>query len=289
MYVTSLPAGLPGSAVAPEAYAYNRPPFHPFGYASTGNDDLAFIRISKNASSSFVTSLNLGDWTHASGLGGHKVYCALREPVARFYSSVTETVLRARIYQDAGYYGDIVIDPADYFEMQTLLSEGRLESFLWYMIETIETRGPFDAHHERQVRFLEDFSGLDLQVTFFDVAEMNTVLAGLLERYKGQKADANRRRDGQTVKPSLGNMRALTAELTRRARTEPFSPRHLLFPADGVAGPVKYGSEAFDARLKSFSGALKRAATPELDAKIAEVYAADMAFYTKVAAHAPAA
>lgn len=264
-------------------YSYQRPPFHPYGYASTGNGDLAFIRISKNASSSFVETLRLDDWTHASRLGPYRPFCAVRDPVDRFYSSVVETTLRARLFQDAGCFGDIVVDPEIYFEMQRLLRAERHGDFLWYVLGAIDASGPFDAHHERQVRFLEGFRPYAGEIAFFDMAKTDAVLADLLKTYPGRRTEANRQRDGKRVRARLGNLRALRAALTRQVRAQPLSPRHLLFPG----GRVRFGSRAFDRGVRAFSHAVRAAGTPALEARIAEVYSEDAALFSQVRGGTP--
>ena len=164
---------------------YQRPPFASYGFANTGNSDLAFIRIPKNASGTFVNSLQIPNYTHASELSYHKIFCALRDPIERFYSSVAETCVRARLYHEVKYYGDIVVDPTIYFRLQTSIRENSIDELLLIILDTIDTLGPFDAHHERQVRFVEDFINDDLNISFFDVKDINRIISDLMTKYKG--------------------------------------------------------------------------------------------------------
>ena len=261
-----------------------RPPFHPFGYASTGNRDLAFIRISKNASSSIVASLGLKGWTHASCLENHAVYCALRDPVARFYSSVVETTLRARLFQDHKYFGDIVVDPEIYFEMQRLLARGDVAAYLWYIIEMIDEVGPFDAHHERQVSFLRDFEAHPHDIAFFNVDDTDVVLAELLKTYSGVQSDANRRKTRRRSRFEFEQVRLKKMRIKQRMFAKPVSPRHLLFNHENGFGPVRHGSRVYNAGSAEFYEQIRAAATPELDRKVARVYGPDMALFERVSA-----
>lgn len=269
---------------------YQRPPFHPYGYAATGSTDLAFIRISKNASSSFVKSFSLGNWTHVSDLTEQKIYCALRDPMARFMSSIVETMMRARLHQDSRYFGDIVIDPAIYLEMQRLLNEERFAAFLDYVIQVIDLNGPFDAHHERQVRFLEDFAPRLSDIAFFDVVHADGVIHALLERYPGVKVDANRLRDGKRMVMQARGIRTAGRKLqtfvTERFLTDQPSPRHLIMPQRPGRRQPRFRSAEFNDRIVAFGDAVRSAVTSETRARIAALYAEDHDIYARVAGKA---
>lgn len=266
---------------------YQRPPFHPYGYAATGDDDMAFIRIPKNGSSSFVKSFSLGNWTHVSALRQHTIYCALRDPVGRFLSSIVETVMRARLYQDGRFFGDIVIDPAIYFEMQRLLCGEQYAGLLDYMIDVIDSHGPLDAHHERQVRFLEDFTPRLKDIAFFDVAQADGVIQGLLVHRPGVQVDANRLRDGKRMvvqgRGFVGVVQSLQTLVRERFFTDRLSPRHLIMPLLPGRRQPRFRSAEFNARMVAFGEAIRLAATPERRARIAALYAEDQDIYARVA------
>jgi hypothetical protein len=262
---------------------YQRPPFHPYGFASTGRDTIAFIRIPKNASSSFVASFELKDWTHVSALEQQQIYCALRDPVERFLSSVVETTMRARLFQDSRYFGDIVIDPAIYFDMQRLLRVEAFPEFLTYMIDVIEHTGPLDAHHERQVRFLEDFECRLNEIAFFDVAQADTVISDLLKQHGGNKVDANRLRDEKRTITYGSRLKTLKQAIKHALFAKSLSPRHLILPSCPGEDPPRFRSEAFNKAIVAFSRSIHAAATEEIRHRIAALYEQDSEIHRHVA------
>ncbi len=264
-------------------HRYHRPPFHPYGFASTGKGSLALIRIPKNASSSFVASFSLNDWTHTSRLTQYEIFCAVRDPVVRFLSSIVETTMRARLFQDDRFFGDIVIDPKIYFDMQHFLRAGKITCFLSYMIDVIEHTGPMDAHHERQVRFLEDFTPHLHKIAFFDVADTDAVIHGLLKRHTGSKVDANRLRDSKRVVSRSARFRALHQELQHRFMTKPLSPRHLILPVQDGENQPRFRSKAFDQAIQDFNQSIQSAATSDIRSRITKLYALDCELHAQVA------
>lgn len=117
---------------------------------------LAFVRISKCGSSTFSTRHKLFYWQDFSR---HQdiflTFCALREPRARFLSSIPETL--CRIYsiqskQTQHRFANVPIFNDIFFFLSEKIKESG--SFVESFIKTIEEFGFFDAHHEPMVRFL---------------------------------------------------------------------------------------------------------------------------------------
>lgn len=156
---------------------------HPYGYAQVGNSDLAFIRISKNASTFIADSLYLKKWERIDRLPDHRFLCALRDPGARFISSVGETISRIGVFSQKG---DVAVDLRILRAVTELCNDfdGDIEGFLLGYVKIIERFGFFDAHHEPQHYFLIDAWELGLEVEFFNVTYADRVLAALASSYK---------------------------------------------------------------------------------------------------------
>lgn len=163
--------------------AVRRTTTHPYGYASVGNSDLAFIRISKNASTFIADSLYLNRWERIDRLPHHRFLCALRDPEERFLSSIGETVGRIGVFSQKA---DVAVDLRIFRAVTELCHDfdGDVAGFLLSYVNIIERFGFFDAHHEPQHYFLIDATEAAVEIEFFNVNDTDRVLAALGHSYK---------------------------------------------------------------------------------------------------------
>ncbi|MFB0612093.1 hypothetical protein [Aurantiacibacter poecillastricola] len=129
---------------------------HPHGYVLARPDRaLGLIRISKNASTESKVRLECEDWLPFHEFGG-PVVAFLREPVARFLSSVPETILRMTDFASAQEWRmDRVVIPDDVHLELLDVAKAPIPTVLERFVELVEYAF-FDAHHEPQHAFLAD-------------------------------------------------------------------------------------------------------------------------------------
>lgn len=166
----------------PAKEAIRRTTTHPYGYASVGNGDLAFIRISKNASTFIASSLNLNRWERIDRLPQHRFLCALRDPESRFLSGVGETIGRIGVFAQEA---DVAVDLRILRAVTELCHsfDGDVAGFLLGYLAIIDRFGFFDAHHEPQHYFLIDAEEAGLEIEYFNVRDADRALAVLSQSY----------------------------------------------------------------------------------------------------------
>lgn len=181
--------------------AVRRTTTHPYGFASVGNGDLAFIRISKNASTFIADSLNLSRWERIDRLTHHRFLCALRDPEARFLSSVGETIGRIGVFSQKA---DVAVDLRILRAVSELCGgfEGDVGEFLLGYVNIIDRFGFFDSHHEPQHYFLIDALEAGREIEFFDVTDADRALTALSRTYQVRTGRRNSSRQ-KIVKPLL--------------------------------------------------------------------------------------
>lgn len=134
---------------------------HPFGKLLTQqNKKFGYLPISKNGSSSFklVPQFQLNKWIGIKEFQNRPIYCAFRNPIDRFFSSVPETLKRFRIAGDTRKLGKDLLISYDVFEELTKLSNKTPQHFIYGLLEIVEWSF-FDAHHEPQATFVLDSNG----------------------------------------------------------------------------------------------------------------------------------
>lgn len=134
---------------------------HPFGRLLTQQEQtFGYLPISKNGSSSFklVPQFRLNKWVSVREFTSKPIYCAFRNPVERFFSSVPETLKRFRIPADPRQIGKDLLISYDIFEELKKLCNKTPEHFICGFLEILEWSF-FDAHHEPQATFVLDSEG----------------------------------------------------------------------------------------------------------------------------------
>ena len=136
----------------------NRTKTHPHGrLVVNGGHTLAFVRISKCGSSTFVARHGLNQWIDFRESDGiFLTLCCLREPRARLLSSIPETLYRIYSSDIKGSkmpWSDVDIDAPIYeFICQSLREKP--SDILGSLMKTINIFGFFDAHHEPMTNFV---------------------------------------------------------------------------------------------------------------------------------------
>ncbi len=128
--------------------------------------DFAFVCISKNASTSLVSSSSLG-LNHYNYLpiaeysASSKVFACISNPVDRFLSSIPETMSRyMRRHETSKFMRSSVLVNEDIGCELDLLCDlvGKPSQFLSGYIDLVR-QCFFDAHHQPQVSFLSGSNG----------------------------------------------------------------------------------------------------------------------------------
>lgn len=131
-------------------------PTHPHGQVLVRKDrKLGLLRISKNASTESKIRLECADWTPFDAYKG-PVVAFLREPVARFFSSVPETMLRMTHYTVLDTTRlDRVEVPEDVYTELAEVAAAPIGTVIERFLDLVEYAF-FDAHHEPQHAFFTD-------------------------------------------------------------------------------------------------------------------------------------
>lgn len=158
---------------------------HPFDFASVGNKNLAFIRISKNGSTHFCKSFKLNSYLHFDELCGYETYCCLRDPVERFLSSVPETLLRVGNFFSKNK--DVIVDNKIFQEICELESISSVNEYLIEFLDIIARYGFFDAHHTPQKYFVHNLPS-NVNIKYFLQNDMNMMIQKLSESYHFYKS-----------------------------------------------------------------------------------------------------
>ena len=167
---------------------------HPHGKLVTNfSKTLAFVRISKCASSTFAYRHKLYYW---SSFSEHKntymTFCAIREPRSRFLSSIPETLCRIfnmESEETKHYFANVGVSG----EVFSFLSKQIKKSgcFISSFIKTIEEHGFFDAHHEPMVRFLiNENNQIEINPFTIKVDEID-ILSEVINSFSGIESNRN--------------------------------------------------------------------------------------------------
>lgn len=155
---------------------------HHFGFASVNiENDLAFIRISKCGSTTFVRRHKLTKLVPFSELDNFThVMAAVRNPLDRFLSSIPETLKRIR--PKSLQTTNSIINDNDVFVNDNIYEEvcriflSSSDSFIERYCMLIDSFSFFDAHHEPQIYFFyDDFNNIYDNVRIFPLDKMNCV------------------------------------------------------------------------------------------------------------------
>ena len=155
---------------------------HPHGkFWTNAQRDLGFVRISKCGSSTFTASMNLKQVVPFSQSNMKHLYCCLRDPHARFASSILETLKRVTCEESKPplLMADSVVVSKEVFDALKQLDVATPVRIIAGMIEVIKTYGPFDAHHEPMKNFLynpEDSGILEIDPMCFPLEKMTSVI-----------------------------------------------------------------------------------------------------------------
>lgn len=136
-----------------------RPPLtttHPHGHVIARTDrSVGLVRISKSASTESKVRLDCSEWIAFDEFDG-PVVAFVREPFARFISSMPETVLRMTHFQQAeSDRKDRVEIPEDIHHELAAAASAPIADFARLFLDLVEYAF-FDAHHEPQVSFVAD-------------------------------------------------------------------------------------------------------------------------------------
>ena len=161
---------------------------HPFGYLATqDNKQFGYLRISKNGSSSFcsVEEFKLDTWAKISDFVDKPCYCAYRNPLDRFFSSIPETMKRfTNNVETTERIRDIVVSWDVYEELKKLNYEDP-KKFLYGFIDIVEWSF-FDAHHEPQTTFLLNSEGspYNSYINIFSLQNMSEAIEAVATEHK---------------------------------------------------------------------------------------------------------
>lgn len=187
---------------------------HHFYLRGRPDGALALVRISKNASTETKRRLGCSAWHSFDEFTG-PVVAFLREPVARFLSSIPETALRMTDFVNAESNRlDRVEIPGDTFAELLASANRPIADVVNLWLELVDY-GFFDAHHEPQTAFLMDrWMNLAIDPRLYLVEDIETAMQQI-EARTGVRAlgGANRGNRGG-AKPIAA--RSASVDLMRR-------------------------------------------------------------------------
>lgn len=162
---------------------------HPHGKLVTNCEKtIAFVRLPKCGSTTFTKRHALEYWDDFSNHENtYLTFCAIRDPYARFLSSIPETIIR--IYnlmqkKSKHFYSDIPISDEIYNYLSNKIRNNG--NIVKAFIATIEEYGYFDSHHEPMIRFLfGEKKKLEINPIMISVEEIN-MLSEFLFSFSGQ-------------------------------------------------------------------------------------------------------
>jgi len=151
---------------------------HHYGYLNHNIDKkFGFVRISKSGSTSFTSCEKLGLNSYFK-IKDYKndIYAALRNPHARFLSSIPETLSRIKCCSENMKFPDrmnlnVSNDIVDLIENNNDKSPSEV---FYLFIDIIKNYGFFDAHHEPQYFFLTNINSTCLNnIKIFNLNQSN--------------------------------------------------------------------------------------------------------------------
>jgi hypothetical protein len=258
---------------------------HPHGHVLARPDRaLGLVRISKNASTESKVRLGCADWVAFDRFDG-PVVAFVREPFARFLSSIPETVLRMTHFAVAdASRGDQVIVPDDVYCELARAATAPIADFADKFLELAEY-AYFDAHHEPQVSFLADRAmRLRIDPRLYPTEQFERSIAQI-ERWTGITAVPRAARSNQGgAKPMAGRSPAI--DLARRVsrtgvyRTVAYSGL-LGLRYNGNEGPLAL--RALNELANQFAAELKGVKLGEdFRQRVLTLYALDLELWRKV-------
>ncbi len=156
------------------------------------NEDstLGFVRISKCGSSTFAERHNLFTWKpfkYSKNID--IILCCLRNPFARFISSIPETLTRIYTSEDENTkfpWTDVNVSK-DIYEFLSINNSSDPLKTLDTFIKAIIKFGYFDAHHEPMTNFLlNKKKDIEINPLIFDLKNMDLV-SRYLYSFQGKK------------------------------------------------------------------------------------------------------
>jgi len=229
---------------------------HPHGYVLARSDrKLGLVRISKNASTESKARLRCVDWVAFGQFAGPSV-AFVREPFARFISSLPETILRMTQMQIAEPdRQDRVIIPEDIHTELLAVAKAPIDVIARTFLEAVEYAF-FDAHHEPQVNFLCDRQmRLRIDPRLYPTESFEQSLNQIENWLKIDTAPAGQKSNKGGAKPLKGRNGAidLVRLLTR-------SGVYRRVGHSGLLG-LRYGSEDGPITLRELNGFANRFTT----------------------------
>lgn len=258
---------------------------HPHGYVlARGDRTLGLVRISKNASTESKVRLRCVDWIAFDDFNGPSV-AFVREPFARYLSSLPETVLRMTEAQIAEpSRKDRVVIPEDVHHELSAAATLPIADFARLFLELTEYAF-FDAHHEPQVSFLADRAlKLRIDPRLYQTEQFERSISQIRDWLHIDTAPAGPKSNQGGAKPQKGRTPAI--DLARRiTRTGVYRILHhsgvLGLRYRGHSGPITLGT--MNALANRFSAELKGADLGEdYRRRVLTLYAADAALWNTV-------
>ena len=161
--------------------SFGRTNTHPHEYCYVSSDEkFGFIRISKNASQTLSSNYKVEKWIPFKSLHSDaNIFCAIRDPHQRFFSSLMESLHRC-CPQDSLHTGNSFVQEDVYMSILKI-DHVSPKQIIYDFIEVLSEYSWFDAHHEPQINFLFGANGeLDVDPKVFlvdDIREFNEYCA----------------------------------------------------------------------------------------------------------------
>ncbi|MEM6826060.1 MAG: hypothetical protein AAF566_13210 [Pseudomonadota bacterium] len=263
---------------------------HPHGALWCRADGkLALLRISKNASTELMNRLNCQTWQPFADVEA-PVVLFLRDPVRRFLSSISETLMRVQhtAIEDPQTNDRVVVSEDIYAALERVIA-GPVDRIIDLMIDLIE-EAPFDAHHEHQISFFTERDGTPrFDARLYSVEHIEAGLEKIGSRYDiaitRPPAPVGDRFNIGGAKPVSGatGFRIMMRKMTRTGLYRRLPRPPLL--ASRVPGRSKGVIERRDlnAMANDFAADVKAAGLNDAQrARVKRIYQADIALWSRI-------
>ena len=263
---------------------------HPHGALCCRADDkLALLRISKNASTELMNRLECRAWRPFSETKA-PIVLFLRDPVRRFLSSISETLMRVQhtAIEDHQTHDRVVVSEDIYNALEAAITRP-VPHIIDVMVELIEEQ-PFDAHHEPQLSFFTDRDGRPrFDARIYTVENLESGLEKIGTRYEVEitrpPAPVGDRFNIGGAKPVSGatRLRAVLRRLTKTGLYRPLPQKPLLSTRyDEFAGRTLQRRD-LNAMANQLAAEIKAAGLSDAQvARLRRIYHADIALWSRV-------
>ena len=259
---------------------------HPHGAVICRRDHkLGLLRVSKNASTELMNRLDCRDWRLFSETDV-PVVLFLREPVRRFVSSISETLLRVQhpAIEDFLSRDRVMVSEDVFFALSEVITRP-ISEIVDRLLDLIEEE-PFDAHHEPQISFFTTRDGTPrLDARVYTVERLEEGLEKIALRYGIQTLQADNPYNVGGAKPVSGSTRI--RDIVRRAtktglyRPLPHPPLLAGRYTEATRGALQ--RRELNEMANAFATELKaEGLTEEQTARVRALYQADIALWTRV-------